>query len=71
MSGRESATAVAPLAGLLQYLGGISAERVRLHPPSETATEADVLIVHDCEGRLYELADGVLVEKAMGFCESS
>jgi Uma2 family endonuclease len=59
------------LAGLLEHLGGISAARVRLHPPPGTATEADVLAALEApRKRLCELIDGVLVEKPMGFTES-
>src|SRR5262249_58700032 len=43
---------------------------VRLQPPPGTATEADVVAVHDREDRLCELVDGVLVEKTMGYYES-
>lgn len=70
VSGLESAVALETLADLLEHLGDIPAARVRLHPPPGTATEADVLNVHDHEDRLCELVDGVLVEKAMGFRES-
>ncbi len=35
-----------------------------------TATERDVIAVHDRENRLCELVDGALVEKVMGFDES-
>jgi Uma2 family endonuclease len=62
-----TAVALETLADLLDYLGGIAPERVRLHPAPGTATEDDVRSVHDREGRLCELVDGVLVEKAMGF----
>jgi len=58
------------LADLLRRLGGISPSRVRLNPPPGRATEKDVLAIHAREGRLFELVDGVLVEKAMGFLES-
>ena len=58
------------LADLLAQLGDIAPERVRLRPPPGTATEKDVLEVHSRAGRLCELVDGVLVEKAMGFRES-
>jgi Uma2 family endonuclease len=58
------------LADLLAQLGGVAPERVRFRPPPGTATEQDVLDLHDREGRLCELVDGVLVEKAMGFRES-
>jgi Uma2 family endonuclease len=58
------------VAGLLHRLGGIAAARVRLVPTPGTATEQDVIDVHDRENRLCELVDGVLVEKVVGFDES-
>ncbi len=71
-----TATATSPilnhrtLADLLESLGGISADRVRVHPFPGTATESDVIAVHDRENRLCELVDGTLVDKVMGFDES-
>ena len=58
------------LADMLKRLGGISAERVRFRPAPGTATENDVVQIHNREQRLFELVDGVLVEKAMGWWES-
>jgi Uma2 family endonuclease len=58
------------LRDLLDRLGNIPPERIRLHPAPGTATEADVLARPHGEKRLCELVDGVLVEKAMGFYES-
>jgi Uma2 family endonuclease len=58
------------LADLLDRLGGISPSRVRFHPAPGTATEKDVLDLASRERRHYELVDGTLVEKAMGFRES-
>ncbi len=58
------------IADLLHRLGGIPASRVRLVPTPGTATEKDVIDVHDRTNRLCELVDGVLVEKVMGFDES-
>jgi len=55
------------LADLQQHLGGIPAERIRLVPAPGCATEQDLLDIADHEDRLYELEDGVLVEKAMGW----
>jgi Uma2 family endonuclease len=55
---------------LLRQLGGISPRRVRLRPWPGTATEKDLIRLNDHSGRLYELVDGVLVEKAVGFSES-
>lgn len=63
-------TTIETLADLLEHLGRIAPERVRFHPPPGTATEQDVLDVHSREGRLCELVDGTLVEKAMGWRES-
>jgi Uma2 family endonuclease len=58
------------VADLLKQLGGVSAARVRMVPTPGTATEEDVTDIHDREGRLFELVDGVLVEKGMGYDES-
>ena len=58
------------LADLLVRLGGVSPDRVRYFPQPGTATEADVIDIEARENRLYELIDGVLVEKPMGFRES-
>lgn len=55
------------VAELLHQLGDIPAERVRLQPTPGQATERDLL---KPSGRLCELVDGTLVEKAMGFVES-
>jgi hypothetical protein len=55
---------------LLERLGDIPAHRVRLTPAPGTATESDVLAIHTRERRLYELVDGVLVEKGTGYSES-
>ena len=59
------------LADLLKSLGGIPASRVRLRPTPGEATEGDVLEILDRENIPCELVDGTLVEKAMGFHESS
>lgn len=56
---------------LLRQLGGISPRRVRLHPLPGTATERDLIRLNDHTNRLYELVDGVLVEKIMASLESS
>jgi len=68
-----SAATVAPsatLGDLLDRLGGISPKRVRLSPFPGTATEKDLLKVSAHDDRLFELVDGMLVEKAVGFRES-
>lgn len=58
------------LADALERLGGIAPERIRLHPPPGTATVADVVRIEQRENRLYELVEGILVEKIMGTPES-
>src|SRR6516164_6732974 len=58
------------LADVLRQLGGISPKRIRFHPAPGTATEEDVIKIRDRERRLFELVDGVLVEKVMGYWES-
>jgi Uma2 family endonuclease len=45
-------------------------ERIRVVPPLGMATEDDVLKAESHTGRVCELIDGVLVEKAMGYYES-
>ena len=55
---------------LLKHFGGIAPERIRLDPPPGQATERHVIELDDHEDRLYELVDGVLVEKIMGLPES-
>jgi Uma2 family endonuclease len=58
------------VADLLIHLGEIAPSRIRLQPAPGTATEQDVLDIHAREGRLCELVDNVLVEKAVGLRES-
>jgi Uma2 family endonuclease len=50
-------------------LGDIAPERIRLRPYPGTATKQDVAEIHLRTDRLYELVDGVLVEKVMGYQE--
>lgn len=57
-------------ADLVARFGPIPLRRIRHDPPPGTATEDDVVRIHDHEDRLYELADGVLVEKTVGTYES-
>ena len=58
------------MADLLESLGQIPLERIRIKPAPGTATEDDVIAIHAREKRLCELVDGVLVEKPMGYEES-
>jgi Uma2 family endonuclease len=57
-------------ADLVEQFGPIALSRIRQDIRPGTATERDVLALHDREKRLYELVDGILVEKATGFEES-
>jgi Uma2 family endonuclease len=59
----------ANLADVFEQLGGISPGRVRAYPPLGRATERDLLIALDHGNRLFELVDGTLVEKVMGYEE--
>ncbi len=58
------------LGDLLNSLGGIPADRVRLHPTPGEATEQDAIDAERRFGVLCELIDGTLVEKTMGLYES-
>src|SRR5450755_3168266 len=59
------------LADLLQRLGGVPLDRIRFHPSPGSATLQDVLDVKQREGVLCELVEGVLLEKPVGYNESS
>lgn len=58
------------LADLVHNLGDVPLERIAAQPALGAATEDDVLRSLRGEKRLYELVDGVLVEKPMGYYES-
>ncbi len=58
------------VADLLAQFGPIVHRRIRQEPAPGTACEQDVIDINDHENRLYELVNGVLVEKAMGVQES-
>jgi Uma2 family endonuclease len=58
------------LGDLYDRFGPIPLHRIRRVPEPGTATEDDVLEIHDRENRLCELVDGILVEKTMGHYES-
>lgn len=70
MSTVLSARRPATVADLIASLGDVPLARVRLDPPPGTATEADLLRLMAHEDRLYELVDGTLVEKPMGWKEA-
>src|SRR5260370_24996365 len=55
------------LADLLEGIGDVPLERIPARPAPGTATEKDVVAALEAaDKRLYELGDGVLVEKTMG-----
>ncbi|MFI5461142.1 MAG: Uma2 family endonuclease [Isosphaerales bacterium] len=58
------------LADLYRRFGPMPFERIRQNPPPGTATVDDVVRLNDHEDRLYELVDGILVEKTVGYEES-
>jgi len=55
---------------LLEHLGGIAPDRVRLRPLPGTATEADLIEANARKESIYELVEGTLVEKGMSYVES-
>ena len=59
------------LADLLERLGDVPPHRIRFRPWPGSATIQDVIQVERREGKLCELVEGVLVEKAMGYNEST
>jgi Uma2 family endonuclease len=62
---------IAHFAALVDRLGGIPLDRIRLHPPPGTATEKDVIRARcSSEPVRCELIDGVLVEKRKGIREA-
>ena len=56
---------------VIAHFGDIPIARIRTSPAPGEATEADVIELHDHHDRLCELVDGTLVEKTMGFREST
>jgi len=66
----EPATHVWTAADLVKRFGAIPLSRIRHDPSPGSACERHVVEIHDHEHRLYELVDGVLVEKTVGAYES-
>jgi Uma2 family endonuclease len=63
-------SSIKTLADLVERLGGVPLDRIRFHPFPGTATVQNVIDIQEREGRLCELVEGVLLEKAVGFTES-
>lgn len=66
----EPAVGTWTAADLVERFGAVLLSRIRHDPAPGTATERDVIEIHDREDRLYELVDGVLMEKTVGTYES-
>jgi Uma2 family endonuclease len=66
----ESGVPVWTASEVIAHFGDIPIARICTNPPPGEATEADVIEFHDHHDRLFELIDGTLVEKAMGWKES-
>ncbi len=66
----DSSPVVWTAVDLLERFGPIPLSRIRTTPPPGSATEEDVLAIHDRENRLCELLDGTLMEKTVGNYES-
>jgi Uma2 family endonuclease len=58
------------VADLHRRFGPIPFRRIRQNPPPGSGTVDDVIRLNDHEDRLYELVDGILVEKTVGPEES-
>ncbi|MEX0866546.1 MAG: Uma2 family endonuclease [Pirellulales bacterium] len=58
------------LADLLERLGDVAPDRILMQPPLGTATRQDLIALDRMGEPLYELIDGVIVRKAMGYLES-
>ncbi len=55
---------------VFQAVGDVAPERILLDPPPGEGTEQDVLDRHARTKRLYELVDGILVQKLRGLKQS-
>ena len=66
----EPAVGTWTAADLVERFGPVPLSRVRLDPAPGTASEQDVVELYDREDRLYELVDGILLEKTVGTYES-
>src|SRR5438132_697765 len=67
MSRTSSPLAMESFTDLLERIGDVPLDRIRMPPAPGTATEADVLVALEGPNkRICELVEGVLVEKSMG-----
>jgi Uma2 family endonuclease len=70
MSTVSTTPEVRTLADLIDRLGGVPLDRIRVRPAPGTASKADLEALDARGEKLIELVDGVLVEKPMGFREA-
>lgn len=70
MTQAASTSTALTVADLAELFGPIPAWRIRNDPAPGTATEQHLVEIEGREKRLYELVDGVLVEKTVGYDES-
>jgi len=66
----EPSIAISTAADLVDRFGAIPLNRIRHDPAPGSASEGDVIEIHNREDRLYELVDGILVQKTVGTYES-
>jgi Uma2 family endonuclease len=66
----QTASPYETVADILAKIGAVAPQRIRVKPEPGTATEKDLLKLLTRTDRLFELVDGVLVEKVMGIAES-
>ncbi len=71
MATRSRSKTVQKLDEMIHRLGDVPLDRIVCTPSLGKATEADLLRLQQMTERLYELVDGVLVEKPIGYLESS
>jgi Uma2 family endonuclease len=69
-SARKAPVRELTVADLQRRFGPIPFHRIRQNPPPGSGTVDDVIRLDDHEDRLYELVDGILVEKTVGLEES-
>jgi Uma2 family endonuclease len=66
-----ASSSIHTLADLLRRLGDVPLDRIHYPPRPGTATVQDVIALQQEQGLLCELIEGVLLEKAVGYNESS
>ena len=66
----DTALSIWTASEIIARFGDIPIARIRTTPPPGEATESDVIELHDHHDRLFELIDGTLVEKTMGWKEA-